>query len=68
MCEPPQAATKTGALAQLGEHLLCKQGVIGSIPIRSTKFAGAHLAKRIGLYVLARPWRDTLRHSRLMLE
>ena len=27
---------KTGALAQLGEHLLCKQGVIGSIPIRST--------------------------------
>jgi hypothetical protein len=28
-----------GALAQLGEHLLCKQGVIGSIPIRSTKHA-----------------------------
>jgi hypothetical protein len=26
-----------GALAQLGEHLLCKQRVIGSIPIRSTK-------------------------------
>ena len=25
-----------GALAQLGEHLLCKQGVIGSIPIGST--------------------------------
>ena len=30
----------TGALAQLGEHLLCKQGVIGSIPIRSTSQAG----------------------------
>jgi hypothetical protein len=28
-----------GALAQLGEHLLCKQGVIGSIPIGSTTFA-----------------------------
>ena len=27
-----------GALAQLGEHLLCKQGVIGSIPIGSTSF------------------------------
>ena len=27
-----------GALAQLGEHLLCKQGVVGSIPISSTKF------------------------------
>ena len=25
-----------GGLAQLGEHLLCKQGVIGSIPIGST--------------------------------
>ena len=27
-----------GALAQLGEHLLCKQGVTGSIPVSSTKF------------------------------
>ena len=25
-----------GALAQLGEHLLCKQRVNGSIPLRST--------------------------------
>ena len=25
-----------GGIAQLGEHLLCKQGVIGSIPIIST--------------------------------
>ena len=25
-----------GAVAQLGEHLLCKQGVVGSIPIGST--------------------------------
>jgi hypothetical protein len=25
-----------GALAQLGEHLLCKQGVNGSIPLSST--------------------------------
>ena len=25
-----------GALAQLGEHLLCKQGVVGSIPSTST--------------------------------
>lgn len=27
-----------GALAQLGEHLLCKQGVVGSIPTGSTMF------------------------------
>ena len=33
-------ATKSGeargAVAQLGEHLLCKQGVVGSIPSSST--------------------------------
>ena len=30
-----------GGVAQLGEHLLCKQGVVGSIPSASTKpFAG----------------------------
>jgi hypothetical protein len=27
----------TGAIAQLGEHLLCKQGVVGSIPTGSTR-------------------------------
>ena len=27
-----------GAVAQLGEHLLCKQGVTGSIPVSSTNF------------------------------
>ncbi len=29
-------AAKPGGLAQLGEHLLCKQGVVGSIPSSST--------------------------------
>jgi hypothetical protein len=29
-----------GAIAQLGEHLLCKQGVVGSIPTGSTSCAG----------------------------
>ena len=33
--DPPQK--KNGGLAQLGEHLLCKQGVNGSIPLVSTK-------------------------------
>ena len=27
-----------GGIAQLGEHLLCKQGVKGSIPLISTKY------------------------------
>ena len=30
-------ALKNGGVAQLGEHLLCKQGVRGSIPLISTK-------------------------------
>ena len=29
--------SNNGGVAQLGEHLLCKQGVIGSIPFTSTK-------------------------------
>ncbi len=29
-------AVGNGAVAQLGEHLLCKQGVTGSIPVSST--------------------------------
>ena len=30
-----------GAVAQLGEHLLCKQGVTGSIPVSSTNLEGS---------------------------
>ena len=29
---------QNGAVAQLGERLLCKQEVVGSIPSSSTKF------------------------------
>ena len=39
--------TPFGAIAQLGEHLLCKQGVSGSIPLSSTKFLCAFIAKRV---------------------
>ena len=35
--------TKDGAVAQLGEHLLCKQGVSGSIPLSSTIGVLKHL-------------------------
>jgi hypothetical protein len=31
-----------GAIAQLGEHLLCKQGVVGSIPTGSTTSSLPH--------------------------
>ena len=33
---PDPPGSGSGAVAQLGEHLLCKQGVVGSIPISST--------------------------------
>jgi hypothetical protein len=29
-----------GAVAQLGEHLVCNQGVAGSIPVRSIELKG----------------------------
>ena len=32
---------RDGVLAQLGEHLLCKQGVKGSIPLISTTWANS---------------------------
>ncbi len=32
----PLSIALHGGVAQLGEHLLCKQGVIGSIPFIST--------------------------------
>ena len=36
--DPPNAVHETrGGIAQLGEHLLCKQGVNGSIPFVSTR-------------------------------
>ena len=34
---PSQPRFRSGAVAQLGEHLLCKQGVTGSIPVSSTR-------------------------------
>jgi hypothetical protein len=31
-------SSRCGRVAQLGEHLLCKQGVAGSNPVTSTTF------------------------------
>ena len=36
-----------GGLAQLGEHLLCKQGVVGSIPSSSTTYVSPSDAQAI---------------------
>jgi hypothetical protein len=35
-----------GGIAQLGEHLLCKQGVVGSIPSASTNHQREGLGRR----------------------
>jgi hypothetical protein len=43
--DPPKHA---GAVAQLGEHLLCKQGVVGSIPSSSTKETSARHRGPVG--------------------
>ena len=40
----------TGGVAQLGEHLLCKQGVVGSIPITSTSGESAAFTARFSGY------------------
>ena len=42
---PDPPTRHLGAVAQLGEHLLCKQGVVGSIPISSTTTARAGARK-----------------------
>ena len=48
-----------GALAQLGEHLLCKQRVSGSIPLRSTIIGG--LPGFCGEWRKCQSYRDTSR-------
>src|ERR1700752_912677 len=35
-CSKIKGGSRCGRVAQLGEHLLCKQGVTGSIPVTST--------------------------------
>ena len=42
---PPDGAL--GAVAQLGEHLVCNQGVVGSIPISSTNHSASRLSSRV---------------------
>src|SRR2546425_2167527 len=40
-CYNEQRVRSFGRVAQLGEHLLCKQGVAGSIPVTSTNLIPA---------------------------
>ena len=46
-----------GAIAQLGERLLCKQEVTGSIPVGSTTVKAMPAAKRV---LCARAWPQVL--------
>ena len=56
--DPPEFA---GAVAQLGEHLLCKQGVVGSIPSSSTSREPDQVRRRrIQKQAAARPFASGL--------
>ena len=63
-----------GAIAQLGEHLPCTQGVSGSIPLGSTKILNysiavvnyggvAQLARAIGSYPVGRGFESLPRYQ-----
>jgi hypothetical protein len=55
---PSRPGAKVGGVAQLGEHLLCKQGVTGSIPVVSTRLVKRQwpLRRRFGLAGGAAAW------------
>ena len=55
-----RAAVCDGAIAQLGERVLCKHEVVGSIPSVSTSLAGAAQccdASEIRMIQVCRGWR-----------
>ena len=52
-----------GGLAQLGEHLLCKQGVVGSIPSSSTTTTNAEQKQLGTLYCQTTKDKQTKEHS-----
>ena len=52
---PPHGFRHRGGLAQLGEHLLCKQGVVGSIPTSSTNISSSASAVRNTVHLVADP-------------
>ena len=45
-----------GAIAQLGEHLLCKQGVVGSIPTGSTSYGSVGKNSVMSAWTGAHDW------------
>ena len=51
------AVAHCGGIAQLGEHLLCKQGVNGSIPFISTKGLKGNLKPQKPYGLIAQPVR-----------
>jgi hypothetical protein len=63
----PLSMYVTGGLAQLGEHLLCKQGVVGSIPSSSTnpQCAGFCRKQSVAHWRLSQSERGEATHHRL---
>ena len=48
----PRPMVRFGGVAQLGEHLLCKQGVVGSIPSTSIGLAAGLAVTSFGVVVV----------------
>ena len=61
----PRKRRQVGALAQLGERVLCKHEVVGSIPICSTSLvfgSVAQLVRATGSYPVCRRFESALSH------
>ena len=51
--------TENGGLAQLGERVLCKHEVIGSIPLASTIFFAMYLQKFVKVCIISNSYEYT---------
>ena len=60
--ERRSSAMLIGAVAQLGERLLCKQEVVGSIPSSSTSLQVFSLSSSVRVSIGCR--HDSIHHSR----
>ena len=64
----PDPPTKCGAIAQLGERLLCKQEVTGSIPVSSTNCAWVLRRGQCGLWIITGATAHSLKRGELFFN
>ena len=66
--DPPtiREPVRAGAIAQLGERLLCKQEVTGSIPVGSTRAGLVDDREKIEMLERKDPWEKSKRLADLI--